>query len=175
MTKKELRASWKERGFCTNCGSRPARDGKAWCQQCADKQSRGKYQLNRYHRLRGNDCCTRCGKTTSGGGVALCRTCLDKNNTRNKQKIQEFKRQVIDRYGGQCACCGESILMFLSLDHVNNDGGEHRRTEKYTRGGGIYRWAARNDYPKVLQVLCHNCNFGKYLNGGVCPHETTSK
>jgi hypothetical protein len=31
----------------------------------------------------------------------------------------------------------------------------------------------RNNYPEGFQILCMNCQFGKRMNNGVCPH--TSK
>ena len=34
----------------------------------------------------------------------------------------------------------------------------------------MYGWLRRNSYPEGFQVLCHNCNLGKKINGGVCPH-----
>jgi hypothetical protein len=29
----------------------------------------------------------------------------------------------------------------------------------------------KRGYPPGYRVLCFNCNRGRYLNGGVCPHE----
>ncbi len=73
-------------------------------------------------------------------------------------------------YGGyRCNCCGETIEAFLSLDHVNNDGAEHRRTVDRR---GLYKWMKKHGYPEGFQVLCMNCNFGKARNGGICPHKT---
>lgn len=34
----------------------------------------------------------------------------------------------------------------------------------------MYRWLMKNKYPSGFQVLCWNCNMGKQINGGVCPH-----
>jgi hypothetical protein len=39
-----------------------------------------------------------------------------------------IREDVIAAYGGRCACCGEFERDFLTLDHVNNDGAEHRRS-----------------------------------------------
>ena len=85
-------------------------------------------------------------------------------------------------YGGYCcSCCGETIIEFLTLDHINNDGAHHRRklcnesrNISATRGRALYRWIVRNDFPPIFQVLCCNCNFGKQINGGVCPHEKSN-
>lgn len=86
---------------------------------------------------------------------------------RTAEKWQAMRMMVMDQYGGPvCACCGETIYSFLTLDHVHNDGAEHRRQI----GKHLYRWIIENDYPEGFQVLCMNCNFGKHQNGGVCPH-----
>ena len=83
--------------------------------------------------------------------------------------LTQLKAEAYAAYGGyKCACCGETEPRFLSLDHVNNDGNKHRKAI----GGGslIYRWLKVNGYPDTFQVLCMNCNFGKRMNNGVCPH-----
>lgn len=67
-----------------------------------------------------------------------------------------------------CACCGERIATFLALDHVEG-GGPAQRQE--TGGGGFYTWLKKNGYPPGFRVLCHNCNHGREINGGVCPHD----
>jgi hypothetical protein len=36
--------------------------------------------------------------------------------------IAKFKRLAYDILGNKCACCGETNPVFLSLDHINNDG-----------------------------------------------------
>jgi hypothetical protein len=72
---------------------------------------------------------------------------------------------VLEAYGGRCACCGESEPMFLALDHVNGLQGE-RKNSHQTRRDAILR-----GFPADYQLLCHNCNLGRSLNGGVCPHK----
>jgi hypothetical protein len=39
---------------------------------------------------------------------------------------------------------------------------------------GLNTWrrcGQKHGYPEGFQVLCMNCNWGRYRNGGVCPHE----
>lgn len=76
----------------------------------------------------------------------------------------------MDHYGRECVCCGESEVLFLCLDHIENDGAAHRR--KHGTGSKFMEWVVRNNYPPGLQTLCWNCNAGKHLNGGTCPHLT---
>jgi hypothetical protein len=83
----------------------------------------------------------------------------------------KLKDLAYEAYGGYvCACCGETERMFLTLDHVNNDGNVHRK--HHGLGASLYKWLEKNGYPKgLIQVLCMNCNIGKWRNKGVCPHQ----
>lgn len=74
---------------------------------------------------------------------------------------------VLQHYGSKCNCCGETEICFLSVDHINNDGAAHRRTMNHSNQ---WLWLIRNDFPEGFQILCMNCNFGKRINGGTCPH-----
>jgi hypothetical protein len=95
-------------------------------------------------------------------------------DVREKQRnyYAEARLEALVHYGGnppKCAICGESRLPCLSLDHINNDGSEHRRQmEKeygYKLGGNqILMWLRKNNYPSgILQVLCYNCNIVKEM------------
>lgn len=82
---------------------------------------------------------------------------------KEKYRIQQMnlKYSVLSHYGGgKCACvkCGFDDLRALSIDHINNDGGEHRK--RVGNGGSVmYRWLLNNGYPDGLQTLCMNCQF----------------
>ncbi len=99
----------------------------------------------------------------------------DRHKARNRARSALIKAETIKAYGGECKCCGESDYNFLVLDHVHNDGASHRREIGKTYGHrpssvSMFRWAKKNDYPDILQLLCANCNLGKQINGGTCPH-----
>jgi hypothetical protein len=83
----------------------------------------------------------------------------------------KLKDDAYAAYGGYvCACCGETEKMFLTLDHINNDGNVMRK--HHGLGASLYKWLLQNGYPKgLIQVLCMNCNIGKWRNKGVCPHQ----
>ena len=68
------------------------------------------------------------------------------------------RKQVFDHYGWACACCGTTDE--LTIDHVNGDGAEHRRSLG-SGGNAIYRWLAVNRFPHGFQVLCGPCNRSK--------------
>lgn len=86
----------------------------------------------------------------------------------------KVKIKVFEMYGGSfCACCGETELCFLSIDHINNDGFAARKRGEHPSGGtAFYRWLMRSKYPPGFQVLCMNCQFGKKNNRGICPHQS---
>lgn len=89
----------------------------------------------------------------------------------NKARYQRMKVKAFEVLGDKCACCGESNPIFLTIDHIHNDGAEHRKI--IGKGAfGIYGWLERNGWPtEGLQILCWNCNMGKRINGGQCPHK----
>jgi hypothetical protein len=94
-----------------------------------------------------------------------------------KVHFVEIKKEVMRVYGnGTCACCGESNIKFLSLDHVKGNGNKHRKRRNNHGGVIFYCWLKRHNWPKRprLQVLCYNCNLGRSFNThnpGVCPHK----
>lgn len=124
--------------------------------------------------------CTDCGSNPAINNKIRCVSCTTKhadNNRRyalrHKARIRskhiELKIEVFTKYGGTiCNCCRESNLKFLSIDHVHNNGNIHRRT--IGQKTEICKWLKKNNYPDGFQVLCYNCNFGKNVNGGICPH-----
>ncbi len=79
--------------------------------------------------------------------------------------------KVLDHYGRVCNCCGESCEIMLLIDHVNNDGKEHREETNTKPGLRFYRWLIKENFPEGFQTLCFNCNWGKFRNGGTCPHQ----
>ena len=97
----------------------------------------------------------------------MCSPCHEKVRAKGYEIRARYRKAVMDHYGRRCVCCGETQEEFLTIDHVDNDGKEHR---KVVDGARLYRWLMKNDYPKNFQILCWNCNVakGRY---GVCPHE----
>lgn len=75
-------------------------------------------------------------------------------------------------YGGNppsCACCGETRLEFLTVDHIDGGGGKHKKEINKT-GDGFYNWLITNHFPSGYRVLCYNCNLS-LGHLGYCPHE----
>lgn len=90
---------------------------------------------------------------------------------------QKLRFECLTHYGGsppKCICCGETEIGFLSIDHINGGGNKHRRqidSKNHCSGRMFYHWLIKNNFPEGFQVLCMNCNWGKRMNNGVCPHK----
>ena len=115
-----------------------------------------------------------------------------KNRTRwhqNKEKYKitskawhdktllELKVETLTHYGNgklACQCCGVDIIEFLTLDHINgrqeHERGSHEKRAKYS-GRSLWRYLQKQGYPEGYQTLCINCNMGKHINKGICPHK----
>jgi len=93
-------------------------------------------------------------------------------NMYNIKTSLRLKMKVFNHYTNfniKCNCCGENMIEFLSIDHVNNDGAEHRK--KVHSGSSLYYWLINNNYPSGYQILCMNCNFAKGKDKDhICPH-----
>jgi hypothetical protein len=95
-----------------------------------------------------------------------------RTNELRKTRTQRYKDACYAAYGGYvCRCCGETEPLFLDLDHIYNDGARDRKSRKWHGTEGLYRWIIKQCFPPIFQVLCRNCNWGKYRNGGICPHQ----
>lgn len=105
-----------------------------------------------------------------------CKECSKLYERETREKRREHEKQyyktnqlgTILVYGGKCACCGETEPLFLEIDHTNGGGSKERREN--TDIEGFYRWLIR-ERSGGFQVLCSNCNRGKWRNKGVCPHK----
>ncbi len=129
-----------------------------------------------YHKRLNEKTCTKCRSVVlSTTNSCLCEPCRLKKNVINrsisKTARAKMKASILEKYGGVCQCCGERNPIFLSIDHINGKGRQHRQSVGLKSSAALYSWLKRNNFPKGFQVLCYNCNMGKYLNGGICPHK----
>ncbi len=148
---------------CKHCRKRPARPERKMCDHCTTVHNRcGK--RNRLRMGKGGTC-VRCfqpnDRTEKGHN---CSACLKKY----RERTQEIKRECLEGYGGvRCACCGETHIEFLSLDHVNNDGNIKRKAGEQT-GRSLYHNLIKQGFPPGYQPLCFCCNNAKAILGA-CP------
>ena len=97
--------------------------------------------------------------------AAQLKTYRARNRVYQHDLYQQLKEEVLAAYGGACLCCGEDRTVFLTIDHVNNDGYLYRRKGQKHSGTNIYRFLKKQGFPKDdYQVLCANCNFAKQHN-----------
>lgn len=95
----------------------------------------------------------------------------DKMRLYNRSRTVKYKVWAIMYYSmgtGKCKCCGEDNILFLTIDHPNNNGKQHRKITG--QGANMYTWLHSNKYPPGFDVLCFNCNCGRSVNSGTCPH-----
>jgi len=94
---------------------------------------------------------------------------------RKKIERTRTKTQVMTHYSNsdkpECFCCGETQLEFLTLDHRNNDGNIERK-KGLPGGARLYDKLKAQKFPEGYQVMCFNCNCGRAINNGICPHKT---
>lgn len=100
--------------------------------------------------------------------------CIKRTVANNRKKRSEYRELTINHYGGnppKCNCCGEKERKFLTLDHINGGGRQHRK-EMNNKSGGVHGQLVKGNFPEGYQVLCMNCNWGKFINNGLCPHKS---
>ncbi len=149
-------------GRCGQCGADRDPTSKSSCTECLRVR---KERLRDHYRVRAADgMCRSCGKRRPS--TPRLKTC-EKCRVRARKRAADRRQQVLDHYGRACACCKERTELFLTIDHINNDGAAHRRSVDI---GHFYGWLRSNGFPEGFQTLCYNCNIGKYRNGGSCPH-----
>lgn len=98
--------------------------------------------------------------------------CIQRTMKSNLRVKRHRRQEVLIYYGGdppKCLCCGEKEKLFLTIDHIQGGGNKHRK--EIRKAGGIAMWLVKNGFPEGFQVLCMNCNWGKYINSGKCPHK----
>lgn len=86
----------------------------------------------------------------------------------NKKNYIKLREELFRVYGNNCVCCGEKIPLFLTLEHRN--GGGKKDFKKYN-SQGVYKNAIKEKDKIKYEILCWNCNQGKRLNNGICPHK----
>ena len=148
--------------LCTYCGGPKDRDGKM-CSTCI--KLRNEHQRTERAKRKANGKCLACGRDPIPG-KAQCSSCA----ARYASHRQRAKKEAMSMYGTVCQCCGEYRIEFLTIDHIDGNGAEHRREISAQGGQSFYIWLRANKYPAGFQVLCFNCNAAKgYF--GACPHD----
>lgn len=81
---------------------------------------------------------------------------------------------VFGHYGSRCACCGESEVKFLTIDHIEGQVPELEEVGYKLGGDNLYKYLVSHNYPPGYRCLCCNCNMAIGW-WGECPHKTLNK
>jgi len=94
----------------------------------------------------------------------------DRYNASKYLYRDRLKLEVLTHYSKgkpKCAICGMDDIDCLVLDHINNDGADHRKairvSSRTTNGVSMHAALKREGFPEGLQVLCANCNTKKQI------------
>lgn len=137
--------------LCRDCWNAPRKPQSSYCKDCYNQRLRARYANDIEYRA------------TSNARIYAWKSA----------NLKELRAAVNEMYGDECRCCGETQPLFLTVDHVNNDGGERRRKSNREHASitllrdMLRHGVVQDDY----QLLCWNCQLGKHLNGGICPHQ----
>lgn len=158
---------------CSNCGENQSKfltidhvEGKgnkerqkissrSFMSRLANSTQSSKYQLLCWNCNCSKNSCFRVRSTTSA----------------QDRWYKKLKTEILLHYGGMCECCGETTLMFLTIDHPNGNGSEERKL--IGSGSKFFRWLKAEKMPPHYRVLCFNCNCSIGLYGS-CPHQSSN-
>lgn len=148
------------------------------CKRCGEERVASDFVVNRSAASGGN-ICRPCRRKRDGERRAANREKFradwrkwsDANPGRSREHSRaadaKLRSEVLAAYGGHCECCGEQEQAFLTLDHVNGGGTQHRRRVH----GKVYAELRRLGFPRDgYRLLCWNCNWAHRLTGS-CPHQ----
>ena len=174
----------KDPSLCSKPSCRnPAPPDRKRCLPCTEAQEvyRKQWRAGRKASKAPGDCSKTDCPRKADPGYETCTSCRDRHNQWQDDNREHYNKQArkgharrrgacLDHYGRSCLCCGETAEGFLTIDHVDGGGSQHR-TEGGTRrrGGALYGWLISEGFPEGFRTLCHTCNFtlGHF---GYCPH-----
>ncbi len=101
-------------------------------------------------------------KYTKSNPKGICKPC---HNTESRNRYAVISEKLFTVLGNECMCCGEQEKAFLTFDHINGGGTQHRK-KRSSQGVRYDMLTNTTEY----QILCWNCNWAKHNDG--CPHVT---
>lgn len=144
---------------CSECGEMAGERGRAkgMCRRCYHRMARLRWDGANRERVRAK-------------AAAYHDANRDRLNQRTTERRRAMREQIMQTLGGQCQCCGETTPVFLTIDHVQNDGAKVRHLHRHL----IYKMILDEGCPSDrYQILCWNCNSAKGILGA-CPHSEAS-
>ncbi len=145
------------RKCCHECYLKRRRECWKRCDAKRNEQRRAKWASDANYRTANKLACTNYRERN-----------LETIAARNRERNRLTRHTVIANYGGKCACCSETTIEFLVVDHINGGGNVERKT---LSPNGVYRKLLKADCVlEGYRILCHNCN-SAYAYYGYCPHQ----
>lgn len=92
-----------------------------------------------------------------GGRYSICRQCTSEQG---KTEYSNAKELVLTHYGAKCALCSETNEELLQIDHIYNNGHQHRLDDSRARVMAL--WLVKHGFPTGYQTLCRRCNLMKH-------------
>jgi hypothetical protein len=92
----------------------------------------------------------------------------EQEKARHRKKRANLKVEVLTHYGPEqkLKCnwpnCKIEDIDMLTLDHIRDDGAEHRRNLSRANMA-VYWYVKRNAFPDGFQTLCHNHQWKKEI------------
>jgi hypothetical protein len=131
----------------------------AMCKKCS-------YTYKKEYKIKNKDKIKKQAKTYRDKhphrGVGQYRKYKEKRLIYGFNRRAKVKNEVLTYYGNErCACvrCGFTDLRALTIDHINGNGADHRKENRYVRGNHVYEW---------YQTLCMNCQMIKRSENHEC-------
>lgn len=86
-----------------------------------------------------------------------------KNRENTHRCTMKMKEKFFEHYGDKCAVCGETDKSVLTIDHINDNGAEHRKKVGDNTYCVILDLERRGWPENEVQTLCYNCNNKKKM------------
>lgn len=80
----------------------------------------------------------------------------EKAREKTRRATKRLKDKIFAMYGKVCMRCGFEDERALTLDHIQHNGAEERKSLGERK---VYRKAASFFQPEVYRILCMNCQF----------------
>lgn len=159
-------------GNTQTCGCRSGRsfasgpkdDDNRCCRKCQHTKNLIEFPFSRQKKFYGWTC-KQCKNLRSKDTPSQLRS-----RAKAKENKLECRDAALAHYGNKCVCCGEPEKVFLTFDHINGGGNQHRGDIKRQRFSTIGEWLLKNQFPDDFQILCFNCNWAKHANK-ICSHK----
>ena len=94
----------------------------------------------------------------------------ERHANRERRRRAILKVEVLSHYSphGILGCSWEGCTVtdvdMLTLDHINNDGAEDRKTNQYKSSTSAYFRVKDLGFPDEFQTLCHNHQWKKEIS-----------